>query len=146
MDAAWTWELSGYCARYGFWVNPHGMTIREAECVFQIDPEPPVQESLNDYVMEAIESHELRWFSFFLHHYENRLNRRIYRFLLREGLVRYNPEQFLNYKMGCVLVMLDCLQRYAPTQGTDFLTYAHHFIGNALLTCRMREGPVLLKM
>ncbi len=31
MDAAWTWELSGYCARYGFWVNPQGMIIREAD-------------------------------------------------------------------------------------------------------------------
>ncbi len=41
--------------------------------------------------------------------------------------------------MGCVLAMLDCLQRYDPTQGADFLTYAYHFIGNALLTCRMQE-------
>ena len=41
--------------------------------------------------------------------------------------------------MGCVLAMLDCLREYDPAQGTDFLTYAHHFIGNALLTCRMQE-------
>ena len=35
--------------------------------------------------------------------------------------------------------MLDCLRGYDPAQGADFLTYAHHFIGNALLTCRMQE-------
>ena len=35
--------------------------------------------------------------------------------------------------------MLDCLWEYDPAQGADFLTYAHHFIGNALLTCRMQE-------
>lgn len=75
----------------------------------------------------------------FLHHYENRLNGRVRRFLLREGLDRYDPERFLDYKMGCVLAMLDCLRGYDPAQGADFLTYAHHFIGNALLTCRMQE-------
>lgn len=63
----------------------------------------------------------------------------IRRFLLREGLDRYDPEHFLDYKMGCVLAMLDCLCGYDPAQGADFLTYAHHFIGNALLTCRMQE-------
>ena len=46
---------------------------------------------------------------------------------------------FLDYKMGCVLAMLNCLREYDPAQGADFLTYAHHFIGNALLTCRMQE-------
>src|SRR5699024_8216558 len=60
-------------------------------------------------------------------------------FLLREGLDRYDPERFLDYKMSCVLAMLDCLREYDPAQGADFLTYAHHFIGNALLTCRMQE-------
>ena len=139
MDAVWTWGLSGYCAKYSFLAQPKGLTMQEVERVFQLYPEPPIRENLNDYVMEAIESHELRWFSFFLHHYENQFNGRIYRFLLREGLDRYDPERFLDYKMGCVLVMLDCLQRYDPTQGADFLTYAHHFIGNALLTCRMQE-------
>lgn len=139
MDAVWTWELSGYCAKYSFLVKPQGMTMWEAEHSFQIEPEPPALENLNDYIVEAAQHHELRWFSFFLHHYENRLNGRIRRFLLREGLDYYDPERFLDYKMGSVLAMLDCLQGYDPAQGTEFLTYAHHFIGNALLTCRMQE-------
>ena len=113
--------------------------MREVERIFQLDPEPPVLENMNDYIIEAVRSRELRWFSFFLHCYENRLNGRVRRFLLREGLDRYDPERFLDYKMGCVLAMLDCLRGYDPAQGADFLTYAHHFIGNALLTCRMQE-------
>ena len=139
MDTAWTWELSGYCAKYNFLTEPKGLTMREVERIFQLDPEPPVHQNLNDYIIKAVQSHNLRWFSFFLHHYENRLNGRVRRFLLREGLDRYDPERFLDYKMGCVLAMLDCLRGYNPAQGVDFLTYAHHFIGNALLTCRMQE-------
>ena len=139
MDTAWTWELPGHCAKYSFLTEPKGLTMREVERIFQLDPEPPVQGNLNDYILETVQSRDLRWFSFFLHHYENRLNGRVRRFLLREGLDRYDPERFLDYKMGCVLAMLDCLREYDPAQGADFLTYAHHFIGNALLTCRMQE-------
>lgn len=139
MDTAWTWELSGYCAKYSFLTEPKGLNMREVERIFQLDPEPPVHENLNDYIIKAVHSRELCWFSFFLHHYENRLNGRVRRFLLREGLDRYDPERFLDYKMGCVLAMLDCLWKYDPAQGADFLSYAHHFIGNALLTCRMQE-------
>ena len=139
MDTAWTWELSGHCAKYSFLTESKGLTMREVERIFQLDPEPPVLENMNDYIIEAVYSRDLRCFSFFLHHYENRLNGRVRRFLLREGLDRYDPERFLYYKMGCVLAMLDCLREYDPAQGADFLTYAHHFIGNALLTCRMQE-------
>ena len=139
MDTAWTWELSGHCAKYSFLTESKGLTMREVERIFQLDPEPPVLENMNDYIIEAVYSRDLRCFSFFLHHYENRLNGRVRRFLLREGLDRYDPERFLDYKMGCVLAMLACLWEYDPAQGADFLTYAHHFIGNALLTCRMQE-------
>lgn len=139
MDTAWIWEPSSYWAKYSFLTEPKGLTMWEVERIFQLDPEPPVQENLNEYIFKAVQSRELRWFSFFLHHYENRLNGRIRRFLLREGLDSYDPERFLDYKMGCVLAMLDCLRGYDPAQGADFLTYAHHFIGNSLLICRMQE-------
>ena len=62
-----------------------------------------------------------------------------YRFLLTEGIDRYDPLRFLDYKLSCVLAMLECFQNYAPDKGADFLTYAHHFIGNALLDCRRQE-------
>lgn len=86
MDTAWTWELPGYCAKYSFLTEPKGLTMREVERIFQLDPESPVHENLNDYIIKAVQSRELCWFSFFLHHYENRLNGRVRRFLLREGL------------------------------------------------------------
>ncbi len=57
-----------------------------------------------------------RFFAYFLHHIEPRLNGRVTSFLLREGLDRYDP-----YK------------------GAEFLTYAHHATGNALIQCRMME-------
>jgi hypothetical protein len=63
----------------------------------------------------------------------------VYRFLLTEGIDRYDPLRFLDYKLSVVLALLVCLQNYAPDKGADFLTYAHHFIGNALLDCRRYE-------
>ena len=31
MDTTWTWELSGYCAKYSFLTEPKGLTMREVE-------------------------------------------------------------------------------------------------------------------
>ena len=84
METAWTLELPGYCAKYSFLTEPKGLTMREVERIFQFDPEPPVRGNLNDYILETVQSRDLRWFSFFLHNYENRLNGRVRRFLLRE--------------------------------------------------------------
>ena len=122
-----SWNTTGYIPKHRIGSSGSGLSEYLAERIFQLDPEPPVHENLNDYIIKAVQRRELRWFSFFLHHYENRLNGRIRRFLLREGLDRYDPERFLYYKMGCVLAMLDCLREYAPAQGADFLTYAHHW-------------------
>lgn len=63
----------------------------------------------------------------------------MYRFLLNEGIDRYDPLRFLDYKLSVVLALLECLPNYNPDKGADFLTYAHHFIGNALLDCRRLE-------
>ena len=41
MDTAWTWELSGHCAKYSFLTDPKGLTMREVEHIFQLAPEPP---------------------------------------------------------------------------------------------------------
>ena len=92
-----------------FWPSRGGLTMREAARVFQLDPQPPEAGTLNDYITAALRERNLDYFSFFLHHYEARLNGRVFRFLMREGLERYDPERFLDYKRGCVLAMLDCL-------------------------------------
>ena len=100
--AGWTWDLTAYAAKVPFY-NADDLTMREVQNVFQLDPEPPALENMNDYIIEAVRSRELRWFSFFLHCYENRLNGRVRRFLLREGLDRYDPERFCTTKWAVCL-------------------------------------------
>lgn len=131
--------MGEYFAKYPLQAGAHGLTMFEVTRVFQLTPEPPELGSVNDYVVAAVEQNDLRFFSYFLHHIEPRLNGRVTNFLLREGLDRYAPERFLDYKQNCVLAMLECLKDYDPGKGAEFLTYAHHFIGNALIECRMRE-------
>ena len=110
--AGYTWELSGYASKVPF-ANEGSLTMREVRNVFQLDPEPPQME-LNDYICEAVRHKDLAYFSFFLHHFEKRLNSVIYRFLTRSGIDRYDP-----------------------AQETEFLKYAKHYIRDGLLFCRM---------
>lgn len=126
-------------AKYPFQGNAHGLTMFEVTHVYQLTPPPPELYTVNEYIVAAQTWHNLRFFAFFLHHIEPRLNGRIRNFLLREGLDRYDPERFLDYKQNCVLAMLECLESYDPYKGAEFLTYAHHAIGNALIQCRMME-------
>ncbi|NBI80567.1 hypothetical protein D3Z48_00500 [Clostridiaceae bacterium] len=126
-------------AKYPFQGNAHGLTMFEVTHVYQLTPLPPELYTVNEYIVTAQTWHDLRFFAYFLHHIESRLNRRITNFLLREGLDRYDPERFLDYKQSCVLAMLECLESYDPYKGAEFLTYAHHAIGNALIQCRMME-------
>ena len=126
-------------AKYPFQGNAQGLTMFEVTHVYQLTPPPPELYTVNEYIVAAQTWHDLRFFAYFLHHIEPRLNRRITNFLLREGLDRYDPERFLDYKQSCVLVMLECLESYDPYKGAEFLTYAHHAIGNALIQCRMME-------
>ena len=133
------WNTDEYASTAKFAVSDGAMTMRQAGRIFRLDPAPPKVEDINDYIISAVRENDLNYFTYFLHHYESRLNKRVYRFLLTEGIDRYDPLRFLDYKLSCVLAMLECLQNYAPDKGADFLTYAHHFIGNALLDCRRQE-------
>ena len=74
--AGWTWDLTAYAAKVPFY-NADDLTMREVRNVFQLDPEPPQME-LNDYIREAVRHKDLAYFSFFLHHFEKRLNSVIY--------------------------------------------------------------------
>ena len=132
---SWTWELSGYAAKVPFY-NADDLTMREVRSVFQLDPEPPKME-LNDYIRETVHRKDLAYFSFFLHHFEKRLNGVIYRFLTRSGYDRYDPARFLDYKLEVLQMLLYCLPRFDPEQETEFLKYAKHYIRDGLLFCRM---------
>ena len=133
------WNTDEYASTAKFAVLDGAMTMRQAGRIFRLEPAPPKVEDINDYIISAVREKDMNYFAYFLHHYESRLNKRVYRFLLTEGIDRYDPLRFLDYKLSCVLVMLECLQNYVPDKGADFLTYAHHFIGNALLDCRRQE-------
>ncbi len=133
------WNTDEYVSTAKFVALDGVMTMRQAGRIFRLDPAPPKVEDINDYIISAVRENDLNYFTYFLHHYESRLNKRVYRFLLTEGIDRYDPLRFLDYKLSCVLAMLECLPNYAPDKGADFLTYAHYFIGNALLDCRRQE-------
>ena len=126
-------------AKYPFRGNAHGLTMFEVTHVYQLTPPPPELYPVNEYIVAAQTWHDLRFFAYFLHHIEPRLNSRVRNFLLREGLDKYDPERFLDYKQSCVIAMLECLESYDPYKGAEFLTYAHHAMGNALIQCRMME-------
>ena len=133
--AGYTWELSGYASKVPF-SNEDSLTMREVRNVFQLDPEPPQME-LNEYIYEAVRRKDLACFSFFLHYAEKRLNSVIYRFLTRNGIDRYDPARFLDYKLEVLQMLLYCLPRFDPEQDTEFLKYAKHYIQDGLLSCRM---------
>ena len=135
--AGYTWELSGYASKVPF-ANEDSLTMREVRNVFQLDPEPPQME-LNDYICEAVRKRDLSYFSFFLHHFEKRLNGVSYRFLTRNGYDRYDPARFLDYKLEILQMLLFCLPRFDPEQETEFLKYAKNYIRNGLLFCRALE-------
>ena len=139
MPAERFWNTDEYASTDKFAVLDGAMTMRQAGRIFRLDSAPPKADDINYYIISAIRENDLNYFTYFLHHYEPRLNKRVYRFLLTEGIDRYDPLRFLDYKLSCILAMLECLPNYDPDKGADFLTYAHHFIGNALLDCRRQE-------
>ena len=132
-------KMGGYIAKYGFQCLEKNMTRFEAERAFQLEPEPPKVENINEYITQASREQNLLYLCFYLHHIEKILNGRIYRFFHREGMYAYDPVRLLDYKLNCVSAIVDCLPGYDPDKGADFLTYAYYDIGNAILDCRRYE-------
>ena len=77
MLSDFSWDMTGYIPKHA--VNPHGDGIipYAAERIFQLEPEPPAVGNLNEYILSALQEKNLIYFSFFLHHYEPQLNKRI---------------------------------------------------------------------
>ena len=91
------WNTNEYVSTAKFAVSDGAMTMRQAGRIFRLDPAPPEVEGINDYIISAVRDNDLTHFTYFLHHYEPRLNKRVYRFLLNEGIDRYDPLRFLDY-------------------------------------------------
>ena len=134
----YTWDMKGYASKYGCYTSEN-LSRREAERTLQLEPEPPKESDLNNYIIQAQQQKDLRYLSFFLHHYEKMLNGRIYSFWRSDGNERYDPERFLDYKMTCVVAVIERFSDYDPSTGADFTTYLYPFITDALLSCRMLE-------
>ena len=136
-----TWNMAGYIAKYGFQVdeNHHDLTQQEVERIFQLDPEPPFQEQVNQYIIQAVQTHDLRNLSYFLHHYERLLNGHVHSFLRRSGELRSSPDRFLDLKLSCLGAILDKLPDYDPDKGAEFTTYIYPFLEDVLLTSTMGE-------
>ncbi len=133
------WDTDNEITAAKYTLRDDAMNMCDASRIFRLDPAPPKPENINDYIVRAVQENDTTYFLYFLHHYEPRLNRKVYRFLLNEGFYQYDPVRFLDYKLSCVLAVLECLQSYDPSKGAEFLTFAHHFIDNALLDCRRHE-------
>ena len=79
------------------------------------------------------------YFSFFLHHYEPQLNKRIKGFLGVDGGDLYDTDQFIDIKLSCREQMLQKLIDYAPAKGAEYATYIYPFIWDSMLRFHMGE-------
>ena len=134
-----TWNMTGYIPKHH--VNPHGDGIISyvAERIFQLEPEPPSVGNLNEYILSALQEKNLIYFSFFLHHYEPQLNKRIKDFLGVDGGDLYDTDRFIDIKLSCREQMLQKLMDYDLTKGAEYATYIYPFIRDAMLRFRMGE-------
>ena len=139
MLSDFSWDMTGYIPKHA--VNPHGDGIipYAAERIFQLEPEPPTVGSLNEYILSALREKNLLYFSFFLHHYEPQLNKRIKSFLGVDGGDLYDTDRFLDIKLSCREQMLQKLMDYDPAKGAEYATYIFPFIRDAMLRFRMGE-------
>ena len=131
-------DMKGYASKYGFYTSEN-LSRMEAERTLQLEPEPPKESDLNNYIIQAQQQKDLRYLSFFLHHYEKMLNGRIYSFWRSDGNERYDPEHFLDYKMTCVVAVIERFSDYDSSTGADFTTYLYPFITDDLHSCHMLE-------
>ena len=86
----------------------------------------------------AKENRDLRYISFFLHHYEPAMNKQIRRFLLSNCMAN-QPERFLDMKLACMEVLLKKFPDYDSEKNAAFTTYLSKFLRDAMLACRMQE-------
>ncbi len=123
-----SWDMTGYIPQHNIELFENGLSEYLAERIFQLEPEPPKVESINEYILSALREKNLIYFSFFLHHYEPQLNKRIKSFIGVDSRDPYNTEQFLDIKLSCRELMLQKLTDYDPEKGAEYATYIYPFM------------------
>lgn len=134
-----SWNMTEYMPKYAVDSSGDGIRPYTAERIFQLEPEPPAVDSLNEYILSALREKDLKYFSFFLHYYEPQLNKRIKAFLGVDGSGLYDTDRFLDIKLSCREQMLQKLMDYDPAKGAEYATYIYPFIRDAMLRFRMGE-------
>ena len=135
----YSWDMTGYKPKSFPDTPDSGITRYMAERIFQLEPEPPAVDGLNEYILSALQEKNLIYFSFFLHHYEPQLNKRIKGFLGVDGGDLYDTDRFIEIKLSCREQMLQKLMDYDPAKGAEYATYIFPFIRDAMLRFRMGE-------
>ena len=133
----YSWDLTGYVQKYP--LPDEAFRQKDVARIFRLEPEPPAAEDLNEYILSALREKDLAFVSFFLHHYEEILNRRIRSFLIRDGSDQYDPERFLDIKLACRMKILEKLAEYDPSSGAALTTFLYPHISDALLEFRKGE-------
>ena len=133
----YSWDLTGYVQKYP--LPDEAFRQKDVARIFRLEPEPPAAEDLNEYILSALREKDLAFVSFFLHHYEEILNRRIRSFLIRDGSDQYDPERFLDIKLACRMKIFEKLEEYDPSSGAAFTTFLYPHISDALLEFRKGE-------
>ena len=134
-----SWDMNGYTPKHPVNPSDDGFIPYVAERIFQLEPEPPVVDNPNEYILSALQEKDLKYFSFFLHHYEPQLNKRIKKFIGADGKDPYNADRFLDIKLSCQEMMLQKLMEYDPAKGAEYATYIFPFIRDTMLRFRMGE-------
>ena len=134
-----SWDIAGYIPKYTVNPSSDGIIPYVAERIFQLEPEPPKVDSPNDYILSALRKKDLKYFSFFLHHYEPQLNKRIKSFLGVDGGDPYDTDRFIDVKLSCREQMLQKLMDYDPSKGAEYATCIFPFIRDAMLRFRLGE-------
>ena len=88
--------------------------------------------NLNEYILSALQEKNLIYFSFFLHHYEPQLNKRIKDFLGVDGGDLYDTDRFIDIKLSCREQMLQKLMDYDLPRVRSML---HTFFRSSGMLC-----------
>ncbi len=110
------WNTDESISTAKFAVHEVTMTMRQAGRIFRLDPAPPKVENFNDYIISAVRENDLTYFTYFLHHYESRLNKRVYRFLLTDMIL-------CAFWITSSVVSLPCWNAYRITLPTRTQTF-----------------------